>query len=171
MGGYDASIEVLPPSGMLDLRGEAAVRLVCENTLGLRFPQAANTMISGPENLIVYCVSPDHWIAQVEDGCEDALLRSLEHAAAGLPHSFVDVSDMYCQIRLSGAEARHVLAQGISIDIHLRVFPPGSTARTRFAKTTAQLYCVDDTPTYIITVYSSYRQYAVDWLRVALGVT
>ncbi len=106
---------------------------------------------------------------QVDDGQQSELLDLLEREARDLSHSFVDVSDMYAQIRLSGLEARHVLAQGVSIDLHPRVFSPGSTARTGFAKTTAQLYCVDNTPTYIITVYSSYRQYAVDWLQIALG--
>jgi len=76
---------------------------------------------------------------------------------------------MYVRIRLSGPEAREVLSQGVSIDLHERAFPPSAAARTRFAKTTAQLYCVDDAPTYIITVYRSYQQYAVEWLSYALG--
>lgn len=169
MGGYDATFEILPICGMLDLRGDEAVRQVCESMLGMRLPETANSAVLGSDDRIAHCISPGHWMLQIEDGRQSDILESLEQAAANRSHSFVDVSDMYCQIRLWGAEARDVLAQGISIDIHPRVFPPGSTARTRFAKTTAQLHCVDDTPTYIITAYSSYRQYAVDWLRVALG--
>lgn len=169
MAGYDATIEVLPPSGMLDLRGEAAVRQVCETTLGLRLPETANSLALGSDNRIVYGISPDHWILRVDDGQQGDVLDSLEQAATSLSHSFVDVSDMYVRIRLSGGEARHVLAQGISIDIHPRVFPPGATARTSFAKTIAQLHCIDDSPAFIITVYRSYRQYAIDWLRVAIG--
>lgn len=169
MAGYDATFETLPPSGMLDLRGEATVRQVCETTLGLRLPESANSLVVGPDNRIAYCISPDHWILQIDDGQQGDVLDSLEQAATSLSHSFVDVSDMYARIRLSGREARQVLAQGISIDIHPRVFPPGTTARTSFAKTIAQLHCVDDSPTFIITVYTSYRQYAIDWLRAAIG--
>lgn len=169
MAGYDATFEILPPAGMLDLRGDAAVRRVCEATLGFGLPESANSLVHGPDNQIVYCISPDHWILQIDDGQQDDILESLERAATNSSHSFVDVSDMYVRIRLSGREARQVLAQGISIDIHPRVFPPGATARTGFAKTTAQLHCVDDSPAFIITVYRSYREYAMDWLLVATG--
>lgn len=169
MAGYDATIDMLPPVGMLDLRGDANVRQVCEATLGLRLPESANSLVVGSDNRIVYCISPDHWILQIDDGQQGDVFDSLEKAATKLSHSFVDVSDMYVRIRLSGSEARHVLAQGISIDIHPRVFPAGTTARTSFAKTIAQLHCVDDSPTFIMTVYRSYRQYAIDWLRAAIG--
>ena len=169
MAGYDAIIEILPSSGFLDLRGDAAVRRVCDDTLGTQLPIAANSLVYVPDDRIAYCISSDHWILQVGDGCQDDVLQSLEQAAADISHSFVDVSDMYVRIRLSGPEARDVLAQGVSIDIHSRVFPPGSTARTGFAKTTAQLHCIDESPTFIITVYSSYRQYVIDWLRWAMG--
>lgn len=169
MVGYDATIAILPPIGMLDLRGGASVRQVCEATLGLRLPESANSLVVGSDNRIVYSISPDHWILQIDDGQQGDVLESLELAATNRSHSFVDVSDMYVRIRLSGREARHVLAQGISIDIYPRVFPPGATARTGFAKTIAQLHCIDDSPTFIITVYTSYRQYAIDWLRVAIG--
>ena len=169
MAGYDATIEILPPVGMLDLRGEATVRQICEATLGLRLPESANSLILGPDNRIVYSISPDHWILQIDDGQQGDVLDSLERAAADLSHSFVDVSDMYVQIRLSGGEARQVLAQGISIDIHPRVFPPDATARTGFAKTIAQLHCIDASPAFVITVYRSYQQYAIDWLHIAIG--
>lgn len=167
--GYDATFEILPISGMLDLRGDVAVRHVCESTLGMRLPETANSLALGSGNRIAYCISPGHWILQIEDGQQSDILDSLEQATANRSHSFVDVSDMYVHIRLSGPEAREVLGQGVSIDLHPRVFEPGATARAGFAKTTAQLYCVDDTPTYIIIVYRSYQKYAVEWLNYALG--
>ncbi len=169
MAGYDATIEILPHSGFLDLRGNESVRQLCDNTLALSLPNAANSLAYAANNRVAYCISPGHWILQVIDGQQRDVLLSLEDAAEQVSHSFVDVSDMYVRIQLSGPEARHVLAQGVSIDIHPRVFPPGTTARTGLAKTIAQLHCVDDSPTFIITVYSSYRQYAIDWLRVAIG--
>jgi len=74
---------------------------------------------------------------------------------------------MYSRIQLSGTEAREVLAQGVSIDIRPRAFPPGSSARTGLAKTTALLVCVDEPPTFIVTVLSSYRRYVLDRLGMA----
>lgn len=169
MAGYDAKVEILPYSGFLDLRGNAAVRQVCGDQLGLSLPAAANQLETAADGRIVYCISDNHWILQVNDGQQDDVLQMLEQAAAELSHAFVDVSDMYVRIRLSGAESREVLSQGVSVDIHPREFPLGATVRTGLAKTTAQLHYVDDEPTFIITVYSSYQQYAMDWLQTAIG--
>jgi len=173
MTGYDVAIESLPACGFLDLRGGEDIRQACGGCLGIELPTIANTMVNSltpaSEEYIASCISPDHWILQVPSGTQHDVLRSLEHAALGSSHSFVDVSDMYVRIQLSGRETREVLSQGISIDIHPRVFPPGATARTGLAKTTIQLRCVDASPTFIITAYSSYRQYVLDWLSVAAG--
>ena len=171
MSGYDANIECLPFIGFLDLRGGEAIRLACSECLSVTLPASANTLISVDDERVAYCISSDHWILQVADGSQQAALQSLEIAAGDVSHSFVDVSDLYARIRLSGTEARAVLAQGVSIDIPPRVFGVGATARTGFAKTTAQLHCVDETPTFIITVFSSYQQYALDWLQQAAGKT
>lgn len=169
MSGYDAAVDILPHCGMLDLRGDSAVREAFEISLGMQLPVTANSMVAGPDNLIAFGIAPDHWILHLDESQLNDIVQSLEHAAAGMSHSVVDVSSMYVRIRLSGPEAREVLAQGVSIDLHPRAFPPGTAARTGFAKTTAQIHCVDASPTFIITVFRSYRQYAVDWLRVAIG--
>lgn len=169
MVGYDVAIRTLSACGFLDLRGGEAVRHTCSEYLGIPLPTAANTLVTGADDRLAHCISPGHWILQVTDGVQENVLRDLEIAAIDLSHSFVDVSDMYSRIQLSGTEAREVLAQGVSIDIHPRVFPPGSTARTGLAKTTALLVCVDESPTFIVTVFSSYRRYVLDWLGMASG--
>ena len=169
MTGYDVKIECLPYIGFLDLRGDEAIRRVCSECLNVTLPTSANTLVSVDGQHVAYCISSDHWISQVADGSQRSALQTLESAVGDASHSFVDVSDMYARIRLTGAEARVVLSQGVSIDIHPRVFTAGDTARVGFAKTTAQLHCVDETPTFIITVFSSYRRYALDWLHTAAG--
>lgn len=169
MAGYDVSIESLSTCGFLDLRGGEAVRETCSEYLGTSLPTAANTLVTSTDDRLAHCISPGHWVLQVADGVQENVLRDLELAAIDLSHSFVDVSDMYARIQLSGVEAREVLAQGVSIDIHPRAFPPGSSARTGLAKTTAQLICVDESPTFIVTVFSSYRRYVLDWLSMASG--
>ena len=171
MVGYNVSIETLPICGFLDLRGGEAIRAACSQCLGANLPTVANTLIRVTDDRFAFCISPDHWIVQIADGSEQEVLRDLETAAADISHSFVDVSDVYSRIQVSGTEAREVLAQGVSIDIHPRVFPPGSTARTGLAKTTAQIHCVDESPTFIVTVFSSYQRHIYDWLQVAGGKT
>lgn len=154
---------------MLDLRGNSAVRQACESALGMSLPGAANSVVCGPDDRVVYGIAPDHWILQVRESQLSSVVRALEQAAGHLSHSFVDVSSMYTRIRLAGPEARDVLAQGVGIDLHPRVLPPGTAARAGFARTTAQIHCIDESPTFIIMVASSYGQYAVDWLRAAIG--
>ena len=167
MTGYDVSIETLPYCGFLDLRGGDDARQACSETLEFVLPRSANKLVIGANGYIAYCISSDHWLLQVADGDQLDLLQSLERSCADFSHSFVEVSDLYARIRLSGREARDVLAQGISIDIHPRVFPPGSTARTSMAKTTAQIHYVDESPAYVILVFSSFRQHTLDWLAMA----
>ena len=167
MTGYDVSIETLPNSGFLDLRGGNDARQACSETLEIELPSSANKLVVAANAHIAYCISSDHWLLQVADGDQLDVLQSLERSSADFSHSFVDVSDLYARIRLSGREARDVLAQGVSIDIHPRVFPPGSTARTRMAKTTTQIHYVNESPVYDILVFSSFRQYTLDWLAMA----
>jgi sarcosine oxidase subunit gamma len=171
MAGYNVSIESLPRCGFLDLRGGEAVREACSTYLDIMLPTVANTMTSTTDDRLAHCISSDHWILQLADGCEAKILQDLELAANGLSHSFVDVSDLYERVQVSGPETREVLSQGISIDLHPRAFPVGSSARTGFAKTTAQLVCLDDSPTYVLTVFSSYLQYVLDWLNMAAATT
>lgn len=167
MAGYEVSIESLPRCGFLDLRGGEAVREACSAYLNITLPTVANTLVSSADDRLAHCISSDHWILQLTDGLETKVLHDLELAAVNLSHSFVDVSDLYERVQLSGSEAREVLVQGISLDLHPRAFPTGSSARTGFAKTTVQLVCLDDSPSYVLTVFSSYLQYVLDWLNMA----
>ncbi len=167
MAGYDVSIETLSTCGFLDIRGGADVRQACSEALGIVLPTAANTLVSDGNDCSAYCVSSNHWLLQVADECQQDVLHSLEQSNEQFSHSFVDVSDMYVRIQLSGSESREVLAQGVSIDIHPRVFPPGSIARTGLAKTTAQLHYVNELQGFIIIVYRSYSRYVLDWLTLA----
>jgi sarcosine oxidase subunit gamma len=115
------------------------------------------------------CLSNDHWIFVTVDGLQVQILQQLEGAAANQFHSFCDVSDMYAHLVLSGPEAIDVLTQCVAIDIHPCVFGPGSTARCAFADTVAQVSCLDSSPTFEISVLSSYERYATDWLSMAIG--
>ena len=171
MAGYEVTIESLPRCGFLDLRGGEAVREKCCAYLDITLPTVANTLVSTADDRLVHCISSDHWLLQLPGGLETEVLEGLELAVADISHSFVDVSDLYERVQLSGSEAREVLVQGISLDLHPRAFPVGSSARTGFAKTTVQLVCLDNSPTFVLTVFSSYLQYVLDWLNIAAAKT
>lgn len=169
MSGYNAKLDAIPRKGMLDLRGDAEAVRLCGETLGCRFPEEANAKIAVSDHSALICLSDDHWIFETADGLQVEILQQLELAAADQFHSFCDVSDMYAHLVLSGPEAIEVLAQCVAIDIHPRVFGPGSTARCAFADTVAQVSCLDSSPAYEISVLSSYERYSIDWLSMAIG--
>ncbi len=167
MSGYDVRISPLAAADFIDLKGGEEFQQLAATALAVEFPNAANSMTGGDDGLVVYCISPGHWLLQLNRGaCHEAVER-IEIAARDVSHSCVDVSDLYARIEVTGKEARDVLAQGISLDLHDRVFPPGSTARTALTKTTVQLTCTDQRPGYELLVFSSFERYVLDWLNVA----
>ncbi len=169
MAGYDAKFEVLTRRGLLDLRGDSTTMHLCGEALGCGFPSTANSRAVLSESSVLICLSDDHWIFETLDGRQAQVLEQLEEITSGKPHSFVDVSDMYTHIALFGSECREVLAQCVGIDIHPSVFCENSTARCAFADTITQLTCVDDRPTFELSVFSSYERYVCDYLTRAMG--
>jgi sarcosine oxidase subunit gamma len=70
--------------------------------------------------------------------------------------SVSDQSDSRAVLRLSGPRARDVLAKGLAVDLHPRVFGPGDAALSVIALIGAHLWQIDDAPTYDIAVFRSY---------------
>jgi sarcosine oxidase subunit gamma len=169
MTGYNARLDAISHKGMLDLRGDAEAARLCGEALACRFPAKPNTKIALPDHGALICLSDDHWILETVDGLQLQVLEQLELAAEAQFHSFCDVSDMYSHFRLSGLEAMDVLAQCVAIDIHPSVFGPGSTARCAFADAVAQVSCLDNSPAFEISVFSSYERYVTDFLSMAMG--
>ena len=82
-----------------------------------------------------------------------------------IDHGFLtDVSHGCAALRISGPHARNLLAKGCSIDLHPRVFKPGSAATTRIAQIGCLLWQVDETPTYDLAVNSSIARSLWTWL-------
>ncbi len=167
MNGYDVTISPLTPSDFIDLKGGDDLPELAAPLLAMEFPNVANSVARRGDELAVYCVSPGHWLLQLNRGAGHETMAKIEAAAREISHSCVDVSDLYVRIEVSGIESRDVLAQGISLDLHERAFPPGSTARTALAKTTVQLTCTEQLPRYELLVFSSFERYVLDWLNVA----
>ena len=88
---------------------------------------------------------PDTWlvIGSARPDFEADLKAVIGHSA-----SIVDISDQRIVMRISGPMTRAVLAKGVTIDLHPRVFAPGDTAITPLAHITTQLWQVDDAPTF-----------------------
>ena len=166
--GYDVTIRILEPPGLLNLRAGASARPPIEATLGRALPREPNSTAEC-NGLLLLCLGPDEWLLRTSDGAEIAWAAQLQRAAAGTPCAVTPVSDAYTAFEDSGPEACEVLRQGTGIDLHPRSFGPGRCARTRFAKTRALLYQADTEPTYQVYVPLSYAQYLMQWFEHCRG--
>lgn len=82
--------------------------------------------------------------------------------------SVVEVSAARTTLEVRGPRARDVLGHGCRVDLHPRVFGPGSAVRTNLARATVVLHQVGDAPAYRIHVGASYADYLVTWLLDAM---
>jgi sarcosine oxidase, subunit gamma len=82
--------------------------------------------------------------------------------------SAVDVSAARTVLELTGLHARDVLAHGCAMDLHPRVFVPGSCVQTTLAKAQVILHQTAAGPsraaTYRVFVRASYADYLARWL-------
>jgi sarcosine oxidase subunit gamma len=68
-------------------------------------------------------------------------------------------------LRLSGPDARDVLAKGCSLDLHPTVFRKGTAAQTMMGLAGVVLIALDEAGSdYRILVRSSFARYLADWL-------
>jgi sarcosine oxidase subunit gamma len=129
------------------------VRTAGGTLLGVPVP-APNRVATAGERAILW-LGPDEYLVVAPDGDPVAELTA---------ESVVDVSANRTTIELSGPHARDVLEQGMSIDLHARVFGPGQCAQTLLARAQVILRQVDAEPTYHVLVRGSFAPYLADWL-------
>lgn len=109
---------------------------------------------------------PHKWIAMAERGQARDLETELKPALAGLA-SVVDQSDARAVVRVSGPRARDVLAKGLPIDLHPRVFKTNSVAITHANHIGVVLWQTDDKPTYAIAMFRGFADSFTHWLHEA----
>ena len=128
------------------------------HVLGVPLPTWANTTWRQPECVALW-LGPDEWLIRLPlagaEACATALRATLaaEHAAV------VNVSDRACVLRLSGRASRAVLAQGCPLDLHPRVFVPGTCAQSHYLKAAILIDQVDAVPTYDVHTPRSCARY------------
>ncbi len=126
--------------------GPALVQAVTA-ALGVAPPLIANTTTRLAARTVLW-LGPGEWRVIGPPGDEAALVEA---------------------IRLGGAAARGVLAQGCPLDLHPRVFRAGRCAQSLLAKTDILLHQTDAAPTYEIQVRWSQAAYLWAWLATAAG--
>jgi sarcosine oxidase subunit gamma len=129
---------------------------------GLDLPTTPKRVEQG--GLAVIWSGPGHWLAVAEDGCD--LARELTEAASAFA-AVSDQSDGLAVLRISGPRARDALIKGVGLDLHPRAFAPGDAAVTVIAHIGAQLWQLDDRPTYEIAIYRSFAGSLWRWLEAS----
>lgn len=135
--------------------------------LGIEWPLVVGRIAEG--DLRVLCIGPTDWIVIATTERAHAVSRGLQDVAAAEGLSVVEVSDALATLRLTGADARDVLAQGTAVDLHPRAFPAGHCVRTRFAQVPAILHCRVDGTTFECHANRSYQGHLLSWFARAAG--
>lgn len=151
---------------IVNLRGNAedpAFRAAVSRALNLELPIQPCSSVADAVHRLVW-VGPDDWFVIGPKGQASAIEAQLRTALAGMHHAVTDVSGGYTVLHLSGTPVREVLAQGCPLDLHPRVFGPGSSAGSLFFKTSIWLWQTEEAPVYEVLVRSSFRGYF--WLML-----
>jgi heterotetrameric sarcosine oxidase gamma subunit len=105
------------------------------------------------------------WLVGSDSNPRD-LSRSLQTDLADRA-SVTEVSHARTLIRIQGPRVRSVLAQGISLDLHDQVFPPGAFAQTRCGHLAVLLLRGRSNDHWDLMVHSSYAVSLWEWVLAA----
>jgi heterotetrameric sarcosine oxidase gamma subunit len=157
-----ATRETLTMASFAAIRGkDAELREAIRAAYGVELPKGSGR-VEGNGIAFVWA-GPDQWLAVAEREQNRDLERELKSKLAGIA-SVVDQSDGRVVVRISGPRAREVLAKGVPIDLHPRVFKPGSVAITHASHIGVILWQTDDAPTYEAALFRSYADSFAHWL-------
>jgi len=169
----DAAVTLheLPPPTLVNLRGDAgdpAFVAAVTAVLGMPPTSTANSVAKSGD-LDLLWLGPDEWLAVAPAETGGDLAQRLDAALQGFHHSACDVSESRVILEIAGPEARAVLAQGIGLDLHPRVFGPGRCAQTVLARVPVILQQIDDGPRFRLFVRASFAPYIEKWLKIAIS--
>jgi len=115
------------------------------------------------ENGTVLWLGPDERMVVVSDVEAIEIAGVFRAALAGMHHQFVEVSDYYTVIEITGGPAWKHLSKTTTLDLHPRAFPPGMAAGGTFGHAQAILWQTrgnpDDMPAFRLIVRWSMADY------------
>lgn len=134
-------------------RGALSAKLM--EKYGLALPDGPRRVAKGTAALSG--LGPRTFLFQREAGAPLELELTL---ALGDAAAVTDQSDGYAMLRLSGPRVRAVLEKCVSIDLHDRVFAPGSVASTSCAHLGVILWRLDDQAGFTVFEMAVFRSLA-----------
>ncbi|HWA50338.1 MAG TPA: sarcosine oxidase subunit gamma family protein [Dongiaceae bacterium] len=152
---------------IINIRGTAsdpAFAAAVKSATGVDLPAKSNTATSNGDRQILW-LGPNEWWVTAKDGEAEHLLEALRNAFGGQHATACDVSESRAIIVVKGAKARDLLARGVSLDLHPKVFTPGQCAQTGLSRCNVLLHLTDDSPRFEIYVLKSFSDYLWRWLE------
>ena len=131
--------------------------------IGLALPRVPNTFVSAGECSVLW-QAYDEWLVLARAERFTTLEAALRRALDGARGAVTDVSDLRAGFEILGPYARAFLQKGCAVDLHPRVFGPGSCVQAALARVRAIVHQVDVVPTYHVLVERSYARYSWSWL-------
>lgn len=167
-GGPGVAIEERKGLGIATLAARegqaAALKAAVRDAYGVDLPDDSSIVRGAQVSLVGY--GPGQWLAVSETFPDDTLASDLAQHLKGL----ASISDQHggrTVLRLSGPRARDVLAKGLPIDLHPRVFGPGRAATSTISLMGVQLWQVDGAPSYDIALFRSVSESFWRWLTAS----
>lgn len=145
----------------IDPRDEATMQRL-GSLLGFALPLTPNTVASTIDRRALW-LGPDEWLVVGDQDQSETLEQSLRDVLAGAAASIADVSAGRTAVLIRGDQAQGLLARGIAIDLHPRVFVPGRCAQTLLAKAPLIIERSSE-DAFHLYVRSSYANYVAGWL-------
>src|SRR5258707_2935931 len=130
---------------------------------GVPLPLEPNRVASMRE-LRTLWLGPDEWLVTAPGGAAPDLMGRLVRALAGRHAALTDLSSSRAIIEITGPRARTLLEKGCGLDLHPRMFGPGSCAQTLFAKLPVILDQTSAAPSYRLFVRRSAARWLAEWL-------
>jgi sarcosine oxidase, subunit gamma len=136
------------------------------SALGVALPLEPNRTACTQE-LTAFWLAPTRWLIESERLAAADFEDRLREVPAAAGVAIADVSGGRTVIRISGGAARRTLAKHCPIDLHPRVFTPGSMAHTMLEGMAVMLHELPEGDTFDLYVARSYALAAWAWLTQA----
>ena len=149
-------IQVTARKGRQDALAAATLK-----ELALALPAPGASALAGDCSAL--WLQPGGWLIQAPANDGNALVRRLAAALDGIA-AVVDQSHGRCVLRLSGQQARAVLAKLCRLDLHPRSFAVGASATTLVGHVACTMRLVDETPAFDLIVGASYATWLLEEL-------
>jgi sarcosine oxidase subunit gamma len=133
-----------------------------------RLQLAGSLQASGSDPQSLW-LGPDRWLLVSDTMAPDVIVDSCKQALVGITHNAVDYSAGLAVFRLTGPEARQLLATGTGVDLRPTKFPTNSCCRTKLAQVAVVIVA---TAPQVLEVYvdRSLETYLADWIAESSSI-